>query len=107
MPAFAGWVLTMLFVLVGWVVFRAHGFASAGSILGSLAGLNGFGGALIEAKLIAIASLASAIIPSAHEMKDRLLRPTPVVAVATALVAAFCVLEVGKGAPVNFIYFQF
>jgi hypothetical protein len=30
-----------------------------------------------------------------------------VVAVVTALLAAFCVLEVGKGAPVNFIYFQF
>jgi D-alanyl-lipoteichoic acid acyltransferase DltB (MBOAT superfamily) len=52
-------------------------------------------------------ALASALIPSAHEMKDRLLRPMPVVAVATALLAAFCVLEVGKGAPVNFIYFQF
>ena len=64
-------------------------------------------GTLAEAKLIAIAALASALIPSAHEMKDRLLRPMPVVAVATALLAAFCVFEVGKGAPVNFIYFQF
>jgi hypothetical protein len=105
--AFAGWALTMLFVLVGWVLFRASGFATAGAILGSLAGFNGFGGAPAEAKLIAIAALASAIIPSAHEMKDRLLRPMPVVAVVTALLAAFCVFEVGKGAPVNFIYFQF
>ena len=107
MPAVAGWAITMLFVLVGWVIFRATSFASAGSILGSLAGLNGFGGALAEAKLIAIAALASALIPSAHEMKDRLLRPMPVVAIVTALLAAFCVFEVGKGAPVNFIYFQF
>src|SRR4029077_3574142 len=107
MPALAGWAITMLFVLAGWVVFRANGFASAGSIFGSLAGFNGFGGTLAEAKLIAIAALASAIIPSAHEMKDRLLRPMPVVAVVTALLAAFCVFEVGKGAPVNFIYFQF
>lgn len=107
MPAAAAWVVTMLFVLAGWVVFRASGFASAGSILGSLAGFHGFGGALAEAKLIVIATLASAVIPSAHEMKDRLLRPIPVVAVVTALLAAFCVFEVGKGAPVNFIYFQF
>jgi len=106
-PALAGWAITMLFVLAGWVVFRANGFASAGSILGSLAGLNGIGGALAEAKLIAIAALASAVIPSAHEMKDRLLLPIPVVAAVTALLAAFCVFEVGKGAPVNFIYFQF
>src|SRR5436305_9466738 len=107
LPAFAGWAVTMLFVLVGWVVFRASGFATAASILGSLAGVNGFGGTLAEAKLIAIAGLASALIPSAHEVKDRLLRPIPVVAVVTALLAAFCVFEVGKGAPVNFIYFQF
>jgi hypothetical protein len=40
-------------------------------------------------------------------MKDRLLLPIPVVAAVTALLAAFCVFEVGKGAPVNFIYFQF
>jgi hypothetical protein len=107
MRAVAGWVITMLFVLVGWVVFRANGFVSASSILGSLAGFNGFGGALAEAKLIAIAALASAIIPSAHEMKDRLLRPMPVIGVVSAVLAAFCVFEVGKGAPVNFIYFQF
>jgi D-alanyl-lipoteichoic acid acyltransferase DltB (MBOAT superfamily) len=107
LPAHAGWAVTMLFVLVGWVLFRANGFASASAILTSLAGLNGFGGTLAEAKLIAIAALASALIPSAHEMKDRLLRPMPVVAIVTALLAAFCVFEVGKGAPVNFIYFQF
>jgi D-alanyl-lipoteichoic acid acyltransferase DltB (MBOAT superfamily) len=107
LPAAAGWPITMLFVLAGWVLFRASGFASASAILASLAGLNGFGGTLAEAKLIAIAALASALIPSAHEMKDQLLRPMPVVAVVTALLAAFCVFDVGKGAPVNFIYFQF
>jgi D-alanyl-lipoteichoic acid acyltransferase DltB (MBOAT superfamily) len=107
MPALGGWVLTMLFVLIGWVVFRASGFGTAGAILGSLAGLNGLGGTLAHAPLIAVAALASALIPSAHEMKDRLLRPMPVIAVVTALLAAFCVFEVGKGAPVNFIYFQF
>ena len=107
LPAFAGWAITMSFVLVGWVVFRASGFAIAGSILSSLAGFNGFAGTLAEAKLIAIAALASAIIPSAHEMKERLLRPAPIFAVVTALLAAFCVFEVGKGAPLNFIYFQF
>lgn len=107
LPAAGGWALTMLFVLVGWVIFRATNFASAGSVLLSLAGMNGFSSALAEAKLIAIAALASAVIPSAHQMKDYLMRPVPVVAIATALLAAFCVFEVGKGAPVNFIYFQF
>src|SRR2546429_1161576 len=56
LPALAGWAITMLFVLAGWMVFRASGFVSAGSILGSLVGLNGFGGVLAEAKLIAVAA---------------------------------------------------
>jgi D-alanyl-lipoteichoic acid acyltransferase DltB (MBOAT superfamily) len=107
MPELAGWALTMLFVLAGWVVFRASSFSTAGSVLASLAGLHGFAGAFAEAKLIALAALASAVIPSAYEMKDHLTRPRPVLAVVTALLAAFCVFEVGKGAPVNFIYFQF
>jgi D-alanyl-lipoteichoic acid acyltransferase DltB (MBOAT superfamily) len=107
LPAFAGWAITMLFVLAGWVVFRASGFHAAGAVLASLAGVNGFGGAIAEAKLIAVAALASALIPSAHEIKERLLRPSPALALVTALLAAFCVFEVGRGAPVNFIYFQF
>src|SRR6185312_10437525 len=31
LPALAGWAITMVFVLAGWVIFRASGFASAGS----------------------------------------------------------------------------
>ena len=94
------------FSSAGWCSARTASPPPARSSVRS-AGFNGFGGVLAEAKLIAIAALASAVIPSAHEMKDRLLRPMPVVAVVTALLAAFCVFEVGKGAPVNFIYFQF
>jgi hypothetical protein len=81
----------------------------AGSILGSLAGLHGFGGGLLrDAGPIALAALASVTIPSAYEIKDWLqARPIPAVAVASALLAIVCVFEVGRGAPVNFIYFQF
>jgi D-alanyl-lipoteichoic acid acyltransferase DltB (MBOAT superfamily) len=107
MPAFCGWTTTMLFVLVGWVLFRASDFTVAFGVLGSLAGVHGFSGALGSVKMIAAAALASALIPSAHEIKDRFLVPHPALAAAAALLALVCVLEVGKGAPVNFIYFQF
>ena len=65
MPALLGWAVTMLFVAVGWVVFRADTFGTATSIVGSMAGLNGFGGVLLEAKLMVAAALAAALIPSA------------------------------------------
>jgi alginate O-acetyltransferase complex protein AlgI len=110
LPALAGWTITMLFVLAGWVLFRASGFDAAGSMLVSLTGWHGFGGATLrEAGPIVLGALASVLIPSAHEMKDWLLRPKPIpaIAVAAALLAIVCVFEVGRGAPVNFIYFQF
>ena len=49
MPALVGWAVTMLFVAVGWIVFRADTFGTATSIVSSMAGLNGFGGVLLEA----------------------------------------------------------
>jgi D-alanyl-lipoteichoic acid acyltransferase DltB (MBOAT superfamily) len=107
LPAMAGWAITMLFVLVGWVMFRASGFSTAGSILSSLAGFAGTGGVLQEVKLLVAAALVSVLVPSAHELKDRILQPQPVLAVSAALLAIICVLEVGRGAPLNFIYFQF
>jgi len=107
LPAVAGWAITMLFVLVGWVMFRSSGFSTAGSILASLAGAGGTGGALQEGKLLVAAALVSALVPSAYELKYRILRPWPSLALGAAVLAVFCVLEVGRGAPVNFIYFQF
>jgi alginate O-acetyltransferase complex protein AlgI len=38
LPALVGWALTMLFVLVGWVIFRAAKFSEATCILTSLVG---------------------------------------------------------------------
>jgi len=107
LPAIAGWTVTMLFVLVGWVLFRASGFATAGSILSSLVGVSGFSGKIQHVALLIAAALTSVLVPSAHEMKDRLLKPIPALAVGAAILAAICVLEVGKGAPLTFIYFQF
>jgi len=107
MPKLAGWVVTMLFVLIGWVVFRAASFGVAGSMLMSLVGEGGAGGALHEIKLLLLAALASALIPSAHEIINGLKNPRPMVSVAGALLAVYCLLEVGTKAPVSFIYFQF
>lgn len=107
MPKLAGWFVTMLFVLVGWVIFRAASFTVAASVLGSLAGAGGWGGSLQEIKLLIAAALASALIPSAHEIIDGVKVPYPALAVGAAALAVSCLLKVGEGAPVQFIYFQF
>ena len=57
--------------------------------------------------LIALA-LALALQPfSAQEFVERFLRPVSILGVATAAVLVFVALEVGKGQPQSFIYFQF
>jgi len=54
----------MLFVLVGWVLFRAANFSTAGSILLSLIGAGGINGALQKIPLLIGAAFACALIPS-------------------------------------------
>jgi D-alanyl-lipoteichoic acid acyltransferase DltB (MBOAT superfamily) len=107
LPSALGWLLTMAFVGVGWVIFRSTSFSEAASVLGSLAGAQGVSGSLMSIKLIVAAAIASVVIPSAHQIKDQLLKPDPLYAIGAAALAVFCVLEVGRGAPVSFIYFQF
>jgi alginate O-acetyltransferase complex protein AlgI len=107
MPPAVGWLLTMLFVLAGWVLFRAADFGTAASILASLVGLNGTGGEFRDAGLVVAGVLVSWLVPSAHEIKDGLRWPHPALAAGAAVLAAICVLEVGRGPPLSFIYFRF
>ena len=73
----------------------------------ALVGGAGFGGALQHPGLLAVAALVSALVPSAHEIRNMRPMPWPAIAVGAAVLAGFCVLEVGNGPPLNFIYFQF
>ena len=107
LPSVVGWALTMLFVLASWALFRADSFSVAGSILQSLCGWHGSSGGLDKIGLLVAAALASTLLPSAHELKDKLVKPRPAVGLAMGALAAYCILEVGKGPPLNFIYFQF
>jgi alginate O-acetyltransferase complex protein AlgI len=107
LPAPLGWVLTMAFVIAGWVLFRAADFHAAASVLYALVGGGGFGGAVKDAGLIAVAAVVAVAVPSAHEIAELRPMPWPAVAATAALVAGVCVLEAGNGPSLNFIYFQF
>ena len=60
-----------------------------------------------EEKLLLAAALASAAVPSAHEIINGPKNLHPALAGAGAILAVYCLLMVGEGAPSNFIYFQF
>ncbi|MEM8814010.1 MAG: MBOAT family O-acyltransferase [Pseudomonadota bacterium] len=107
MPAPLAWSITLLFVMIGWVLFRAVDFQSAITVLTAAAGLNGFEGSLESSGLIAVAAVVSIGLPSAHTLIRNVLSPRPILAAATALMLTVCVLESGNAPPAAFIYFQF
>ena len=49
------------------------------------------------------------LIPASHEILEllKVYGPRLIIIVPIAALAAYCVLEVGKGAPAEFIYFRF
>lgn len=106
LPILAAWALTMLFVIAGWVLFRATSFSAAAGILGSMAGANGFTGGLKAAPLLAVSGLVCLLLPPNHAIIAQA-RPSRLVAAASALATVACILIVGQDAPTTFIYFQF
>jgi len=102
-----GWAVTMVFVIVGWVVFRADDFAEAGRILAGMAGAGGIVGKLHWPLVIAAATVVSLVGPSTKDFVEENLRPRPIYGAAFAATAVLVILLVGMGQPQNFIYFQF
>ena len=109
MHAAAGWILTMLIVVGGFVLFRAQGFAEAAHMLAAMAGLHGLGAAPPGRPwwLIAFAGALALAGPTAHQWALERLRPAPWLAAATAAGFVYLLLAVGGGRNTEFIYFQF
>ena len=109
MPPPVAWFVTMLFVLAGWVLFRSPDFATASAMFQSLAGAGAGLEPIIRIKwpVFLAAMVISTIGPTSRDFVCTALVPRAAYAAAFAVIAVVCILEVGKGQPVNFIYFQF
>lgn len=107
LPFPIAWAITMGFVIAGWVLFRADTFTTAAAMLYAMTGLAGIDGRLASAPLIAVAAAVSILGPTSLAFVGRMMRPHPAIAVAAGMLAVIVVLEVGKGQPQSFIYFQF
>jgi D-alanyl-lipoteichoic acid acyltransferase DltB (MBOAT superfamily) len=109
-PMLVGWLLTMLVVVAGFVLFRAPSFAAAWEVLTGMAGLNGKGRLMPGARdwwLVPLAGVVAIAGPTAHQLALDKLRPSPWLAGATALLFVYLLLLVGGGRNTEFIYFQF
>jgi alginate O-acetyltransferase complex protein AlgI len=108
MPRPLGWALTMLFVLCGWVLFRAADFATAWRMLGAMAGANGIGTVHIDNRAVLFVGLAAAIVgPTSQDAMLRRLPPRAWVAGLGAVALVWALLAIGGRLPNEFIYFQF
>ena len=108
LPALLGWALTMLFVIAGWVLFRADDFTVAWRMLTAMVGQGGRGladpdgwGLIAGAALLALAGPTNLTLARA----SWLYRPWFAAPLALVLVAT--VMRVGQGRGIEFIYFQF
>ena len=128
-------LLTFIAVVIGWVFFRAHDFESAGRMLASMFGLNGFGGlpdkatrvvASVSSVHVALALIACWAFPNTQQIFARYKpalrvpgapypergryrwyqwRPTPLFGALTIVFIVVIGMQFDKVS--EFIYFQF
>jgi len=110
LPKPLAWALTMLFVMLAWVLFRAASFSGALSVLRGMAGLQGLAMPPLTNEWIAalvIGGLVATIGPPSQRFALTLLRPSPWAAAPAGILLSWLLLLIGGRLPNVFIYFQF
>lgn len=108
MPRAAGWLLTMLFVMACWVLFRSPDFGTAANVLAGMAGRSGVGHVHIDNAPVLAGAVAIALLaPVSQDLALTRLRPAPWLAIPAGAALVFLLLLVGGRVPNEFIYFQF
>jgi D-alanyl-lipoteichoic acid acyltransferase DltB (MBOAT superfamily) len=110
LPRVFAWALTMLFVILAWVLFRAASFSIAYDVLRSMAGLHGLAAPSLQPEFIAAiiaGCLVATIGPASQRFALTLLRPAPWLAVPAGILLSWLLLLIGGRLPNVFIYFQF
>jgi len=110
LPSIFSWLLTFLFVISGWVLFRAEDISLAGTILNSMFIFN-------DAPLpirfndnvdFIILGLITAILgPTNYNLSFDKATPRAWVMSVTSLLFVSILLRIGPGRSLDFIYFQF
>ncbi len=108
MPRPLGWLLTTLFVVGGWVLFRSPDFTTAARMLAGMLGAAGVGRVHVDnAAVLAIAAAVVLVSPPSQVLALERLRPAPWLAVPAGVALVLLLLLVGGRVPNEFIYFQF
>ncbi len=103
-------VVTLLFVMAAWTLFRSPDFAIAGRMLSSMAGLRGIGHIRLDREgtlACATGAIAALLGPTSQTLALRKLEPRLYLAVPAGIALAWVLLLVGGRLQAAFIYFQF
>lgn len=98
--------LTLLFVLLSWVPFRAPDLATAGHMLAGLSGAGGLGGGTGWA-MIAVAAVLAVLPQAQGRWVLEAMPPRAGYACATVAGLLIGLVALGERPPAAFIYFQF
>ncbi|SFL42543.1 MBOAT family O-acyltransferase [Shimia haliotis] len=108
-PKAIAWPLTMLFVILGWVVFRAENLSGAATMYAGMAGLHGFAMRPELITLTATTEVCFLLFGIGVSISPRLSLPqislSPALQSATLSILCFVALQVRTNSP--FLYFQF
>jgi D-alanyl-lipoteichoic acid acyltransferase DltB (MBOAT superfamily) len=110
LPVPLAWLLTFLFVVLGWVLFRAEDFGAARTMIAAMMGaaggsLHGYG--LSDLQYLLAAAAMAFFGPSSFRLVVEQLQPRRLLAAAAGLAFAFMVIHIGDDGYTEFIYFQF
>lgn len=110
LPSLAGWMITMLCVVAGWVLFRAESFSDAANLLGAMYSLgiefpDKFD--LEDWTIVAIGLIFSLFGPTNVDVVKKTFIQRRLIAVIAAIALVLVCLRVGQGRGLEFIYFQF
>ena len=110
LPRPLAWLLAMLVVFVGWVLFRAESFAAAAAILSSMVGGSGWSltlSGLPNLWMIPVAAMVAIVGPTSQRIALELMTPWRWHTVGVAVALILALLQVGGGLSRDFVYFQF
>ena len=108
MPRGLGWGLTLLFVVLAWVLFRAPDFGTALRVYAGMLGLEGVGHVRVEAWPVLMLAAGVALVgPTSQGFALERVRARPWVAGVAGAALAGLLLLAGGRVPNEFIYFQF
>lgn len=105
MPAPLGWLLTFVFVMLCWVLFRATSFEAALTIYKAMLGFAPHGTGFKWRALLPAAAFAM-LGPTSWALVHKL-PPARWIAVLTAILFVLVLFKIGDDANYEFIYFQF